>query len=309
MNGAFVFVVASILLSTWTGSATALGTEICSGVIPVRGAQVHYIIEGNGVPCLVIGHAESSRLLCSLELKKHFQFVFMDLRHDARSESSLERSEITLDTYLEDIDAVSRALGLGNFIIWGHSHHAYIALKYAQKYPSKVSGIIMTACTPCDTGRSRRDEFWETDASDERKALFAQTWGEFQEQRPKMTREERRVPQLVAMAPKLLYDPKDTLSLRKVGEKLVNRMYVYLHYQLEILKDYDLAEESEQVAAPVFLVLGRYDYIAPYALWNDERKFALPNLSYHLFPKSGHFPQIEESELFDRKLIEWIRDQ
>lgn len=242
---ASVLVVVSSLLSSCTVAATAPEIQVSSGFVPVESAQLHYIVEGKGIPCLVIGHAKSSRLLCSQELKKHFQFAFVDLRHDARSESSLERSEITLDTYLEDIDAVSRALGLGNFMIWGHSHHAYVALKYAQKYPSGVSGIIMTACTPCDVGRSNRDEFWEADASDERKALFAQTWGEFQKQRSAMTREERRVPQLVAMAPKLLYDPMDTRSLSKVGEELVNRMYVYLHYQLEILKEYDLAEESE----------------------------------------------------------------
>jgi pimeloyl-ACP methyl ester carboxylesterase len=44
----------------------------------------------------------------------------------------------------------------------------------------------------------------------------------------------------------------------------------------------------------------------PYFLW-DDRKGILPNLSYNLFEKSGHFPMVEERELFDKRLVEWIR--
>jgi proline iminopeptidase len=311
MKDAFGLIGLSILIVA--GSSPVMAED--SGIVPVEGARLHYIVEGKGIPCLVIGHAESSRLLCSQDLRDHFRFVFTDLRHDIRSQSSVGLSEITLDTYLEDIDAVSNSLGLVSFVIWGHSHHAYVAFKYAQKHPRKVSGVIMTACTPCDMNRSRRDEFWEADASDERKALFAQTWGEFQKLRSEVTAEERRerpeMPRgpVLAMAARLLSDPTNTLSLAKIARSLRNDRNVYLHYQLEILKDYDLAEESEPVAAPVFLGLGRYDYIAPYTLWNNERRAAFPNLTYHLFSKSGHFPQIEEPELVDSKLIEWIGNQ
>jgi len=319
MKNAFVLSCASIVLLAV--SSGLMADHETAGIAAVEGAQLHYIVEGKGTPCLVIGHAESSRLLCSQDLQDHFRFVFTDLRHDIRSDSSLELSQVTLDTYLDDINAVSRSLGLVRFIIWGHSHHAYLAFRYAQKYPGTVASIIMTACSPCVMNLSRQNEFWEADASDERKALFAQTWGEFQKQRSEMTVEERRArrergerPEMprgpvVAMAAKLLYHPTDTLPLTKIAEKMRNDRKVYLHYQLEILKDYDLAEESEPVVVPVFLALGRYDYIAPYILWNDERRAALPNLTYHLFSKSGHFPQIEESELFDSKLIEWINSQ
>jgi len=76
----------------------------------------------------------------------------------------------------------------------------------------------------------------------------------------------------------------------------------------EIFKNYDIAKRPGRVATPVFLALGRYDYLCPYFLW-DDRKDVLPNLSYNLFEKSGHFPMVEEQELFDKKLIEWIKGQ
>lgn len=276
-----------------------------SGVVLVEGAELHYVIEGNGYPCLVIGHAESYRLLLSRRLRNHFQFTFMDLRHDARSKSSLDVSKITLDTYLDDIDAVSRALGLGRFAIFGHSHHAYVALQYARKYPKKISHVIMTGCAPCDILHSRRDEFWESDASDERKALFAQKWDKFLKQRPKIPTKEQEAASLIAMAPKLLWDLTENLAFVEAAKAVHNSRDVYLHYQLVILRDYDIAEEGGRITAPVFLALGRYDYVAPYILW-EERRGALPNIFCNLFYRSGHFPMFEEQELFDDKLIEWI---
>ncbi len=113
-----------------------------SGVVLVEGAGLHYLIEGKGTPCLVLGHLESERRILSQELRDHFRFVFMDLRHDARSSSSLEISKITLDTYLDDIDKVRRTLSLDVAAVFGHSIHSYIALEYARKYPKNTSHVI-----------------------------------------------------------------------------------------------------------------------------------------------------------------------
>ena len=43
----------------------------------------------------------------------------------------------------------------------------------------------------------------------------------------------------------------------------------------------------------------------PFNIWDGERA-KIPNLSYHLFDESGHYPMLEEQELFDRLLLDWI---
>ena len=118
-----------------------------------------------------------------------------------------------------------------------------------------------------------------------------------------MSPKERQVTTYVAMTPKLLFDPRGDLST--IVNAFDNDRAVFLHYQTSILKDYDIIE-GPAISTPVFLALGRYDYISPYILW-DDRKDVLLNLSYNLFEKSGHFPMVEEQELFDKKLIEWIK--
>lgn len=289
------------------GAKTAKGVsqqEETSGIVSVEGAELHYVIEGKGTPCIVLGHSESARRIWSQELKSHFRFVFMDLRHDAQSKSSLEISKITLDTYLDDIDKVRRTLGLDKTAVLGHSHHGLIALEYARKYPQNTTHVVMTGCTPY-TAWGAGNEFWESDASDERKMTFKQNWERLpQNVLAQLSPKERQVKTYVAMTPKLLYDPKGDLSY--IVDAFDNDKDVFLHYQLVILKDYDIAKKPGRVETPVFLAIGRYDYVSPYYLW-DDRKDVLPSLSYNLFEKSGHFPMLEEQELFDKRLIEWIK--
>src|SRR4030043_1258436 len=289
------------------GAKTAKGVsqqEETSGVVSVEGAELHYVIEGKGTPWLGLGHSESARRILSQELRNHFRFVFMDLRHDARSNSSLEISKITLDTYLDDIDKVRRTLGFDKAVVFGHSIHSYIALEYARKYPKNTSHVVMTGNTPYLVS-GVGDEFWESDASAERKAILKQNLEKITEDElSQMSPKGRVIKTYMAITPKLFFDP--TYDLSWIYKVVESNQDIANHLFRVIFKDYDIAKRPGRVEAPVFLAIGRYDYLCPYFTW-DERKDVLPNLSYNLFEKSGHFPMVEEQELFDKKLIDWIK--
>lgn len=280
-------------------------SQVTSGVVSVAGAELHYVIEGKRTPCLVLGHSESQRRILAQRLREHFKFVFMDLRPDAQSHSSLDISRITLDTYLDDIEKVRSTLGLDRTAIFGHSIHSYIALEYARKYPKRTSHVIMTGNTPYRIAAEDAEEFWGSDASDERKMILKQNLEKMAEDElSQMSPKERVVKIYMAMTPKLFYDPRYDLSW--IYEVVESNQDIANHLFQVIFKDYDIAKRPGRVETPVFLAIGRYDYLWPYYLW-DDRKDVLPNLSYNLFEKSGHFPMVEEQELFDKKLIEWIK--
>jgi len=307
-----ILVLSLLIMSILVGCAKK-GTETtkedaqhqeASGVVSVEGAELHYIIEGKGIPCIGLGHSESQRRILSQELRNHFRWVFMDLRHDAQSNSSLEISKITLDTYLDDIDKVRRTLGLDKTAVFGHSIHSLIALEYARKYPKNTTHVVMSGFTPYSLA-GVADEFWESDASSERKMILKQNMEKIAEDElSRMPSKERVVKTYMAMAPKLFYDP--TYDLSWIYEVVESNQDIARHLFQVIFKDYDIAKRPGRVETPVFLAIGRYDYLCPYFIW-DDRKDVLPNLSYNLFEKSGHFPMVEEQELFDKKLIEWIK--
>jgi proline iminopeptidase len=189
-------------------------------------------------------------------------------------------------------------------VVFGHSIHSYIALEYARKYPKNTSHVVMTGNTPYRIA-GVADKFWESDASAERKMILKQNWEKITEDElSQMSSKDRVVKTYMAMTPKLFYDPMYDLSW--IYEVVESNQDIANHLFKVIFKDYDIAKRPGRVETPVFLAIGRYDYLWPYFLW-DDRKDVLPNLSYNLFEKSGHFPMVEEQELFDKKLIEWIK--
>ena len=57
---------------------------------------------------------------------------------------------------------------------------------------------------------------------------------------------------------------------------------------------------------PVWLGLGRYDFlVAPPSSWDRVRPH-LRDLTVRVFERSGHTPQYEEAERFDAELLAWL---
>ncbi|MNU02368.1 hypothetical protein D3C72_2460510 [compost metagenome] len=56
----------------------------------------------------------------------------------------------------------------------------------------------------------------------------------------------------------------------------------------------------------MLLALGRHDYlVGPESAWDAYReRFA--DLTVKVFERSGHTPQLEESDQFDAELLRWL---
>lgn len=279
--------------------------EKTSGSVTVDGIEFHYYIEGAGKPLLVVGDALPPARATSDELRKHFMFVIMDSRMNIPSERQTAIENITMETLVDDIEAVRTELNLDDVCVLGHSIFGILALEYARKYPEHVSFVIMHATPPYwgDRAINAQNEYWEAEASHERKEIYKQNWEDVTEDSmSKLDPSEARIQWYILETPRAWHDPtydcswilKDVYWNTEFWDQLFD----------VIMVDYDLARGGT-VETPVFLAIGKSDYAVPYYLWDDERE-KLPNLSYNLFEKSGHYPMLEEQELFDKKLIEWI---
>jgi proline iminopeptidase len=281
-------------------------TDKTSGVVSVKGAKLRYVIEGDGIPCIVIGSSIYYPRTFSPLLREHLKLIFVDTRHYVPSDTTFSVEEVDLDTYLDDIEQVRKELNLNKIVVMGHSVHSLLAYEYAQKYPQNTSHVIMIGSFP--VGGEKRsnasDEFWETDASDRRKTIQKENMEKLSEylQNDISEGEEFKLDYIYS-APKYWSDP--TYDCSWIWEGI--NLNVDVMYQLfgAIFNDYEITNDSNVVTTPVFLALGRFDYIAPYYLWDDVKN-NISNLSYNLFEKSGHTPQLEEHALFDKKLLEWI---
>ncbi|MDA9505041.1 hypothetical protein XI09_10115 [Bradyrhizobium sp. CCBAU 11386] len=114
------------------------------------GVRLAYSVVGNG-PFLLksanwINHLE---LDWELPLYRHL-FVGLTKRHklvryDARGNglSDWDQSELSLDAWVNDMEAVADAVGLERFPIFGFSQGCAVSIAYAVRHPERVSKLIL----------------------------------------------------------------------------------------------------------------------------------------------------------------------
>ena len=298
--------ISSVLTRDGLAEADTAMNSPSSGVISVKGAKLHYVIEGAGIPCIVVGSSIMYPRLYPKELREHFRLVFLDMPHFVPSEDGFDINQITVDSYAADIEQTRSTLNLGTIVIMGHSIHGDIALEYARRYPEHVSRVVIIGSPPVGMAELTKvaQLFWDIDASPERKETLKTNWEKAggTETVAKLPPGQVFVKTYVTNGPKYWYVPTYDATWIWAGMDPNAKVTAHL---FDLFKTYNLKQGPGEIKAPVFLALGRYDYVVPYTSW-DGQKEKLPNLSYNLFEKSGHTPQLEESALFAQKLLKWL---
>jgi proline iminopeptidase len=286
---------------------TEIKTEVSSGTITVDDFKLHYIVEGEGIPCMVVGSHIFWPRTFSKELRNHLRLVFADCRFFAPSDEEIDISKLSIDTFVDDVEQVRKALGIERMAVLGHSALGVLALEYGKKYPEHTSHVIMIGTPPNVNEEYQKlvDEFWESDASDERKTIWENRRRELtDEYLSKVSPFEAWSLRYINSSPWYWFNPEYDCSW--LWEGLDGNMELIDYFFETLLNEYEASKGLDQLNLPVFIAMGRYDYAVPYHSW-DNVKDKFQNLSYPVFEKSGHYPMLEEWELFDKKFLDWIK--
>ncbi|WP_457582616.1 alpha/beta fold hydrolase [Ensifer canadensis] len=264
-----------------------------------------YCIEGSGTPLLVVGSAVYYPRTFSRRLRQRTKLHFIDHRGFAPAHAAYTRDDISFDVVLDDVERMRRHLGLDRFAILGHSGHGYVALEYAKRHPQNVSHVIMVGTGPSHSvdHMTLADRRWEEMVAPERKAILERAMAELGADiaaRP----EERFKSLLIRLGAKSWHLPAfDPAPLWR--DVTVNNP-VFDHLWGEVFRDIDIRNGLDRLAMPVLLALGQCDYlVAPAETWDAYRR-DFPDLTVRMFEKSGHTPQLEESDLFDKTLLAFL---
>jgi proline iminopeptidase len=282
-------------------------SEADTGSIEAGQFRLRYRIEGAGAPAIVIGSSIYYPRAFSQNLRKHLRLVFLDHRGFAPSPGPVENSEFELDKLLDDVERARRALGLGRIVVIGHSGHAFMALEYAKKYPENVSHVVMIGIAPDLSAASDEatEQYWRDSVSPERKAVLEENLRRLpDEELAKLPPDQQFIKSYVRDGPRIWYDPRFDSSPLWEGVELNIDMMNYVWGT--VFRDIDITEGLDTFDRPVFLALGRYDFlVAPPSSWNPIRS-KFQNLTVRVFERSGHTPQYEEATLFDEELLRWL---
>lgn len=273
--------------------------------INIDGFRLQYIEKGFGIPILVIGSSLYYPQLFSETLYKTFQFIFLDHRGFVKPSRPLKPEDYTLDEILDDIELVRETLRLTDFIILGHSGHAFIALEYAKKYPEHVTRVILLNSAPTNSQERRHKSFlyfYET-ANPERKIQYEKNMALLPndiQQDP----ERRFAHMCIRMGAQSFYDYK--FDATHMWKDVYTNMPILDFLWGETFGELNLIQSLAEFKKPVFIGLGRYDYlVGPVSLW-DEVDDMYENVKKVVFEQSGHNPMFEEPLCFHRELINWM---
>jgi proline iminopeptidase len=142
-----IFTVIIIFFGSCT-STPALHPQ--QGYVSVKGGKVWYRVFGNGnkTPIMMLhgGPGGTSRSFYQFAaIGNERPVIIFDQLGGGRSDSTSDTSILKVDNFIEQVEAVRKALHLNSFYLHGHSWGTALALEYYLKYPKAVKGIIFNS--------------------------------------------------------------------------------------------------------------------------------------------------------------------
>ena len=276
------------------------------GSVQRAGVTLRYLVEGSGIPVLVIGSSVFCPRTFSRRLREECTLAFADLRHFGESGPGSSAGEVRFDGYAEDVERLRAAIGFEKAVLLGHSHHGCMALEYARRHPDRVTHVVTIATPPVSVERTIAGgaAYWAQHASMERKAVLKGNRQALEQEHPgEAAPADAFVRRYVADGPRYWYDPY--YDAAPLWEGVPINMAGISAFR-GLFTDHELGWDPWEMPAPVLVVTGRYDYVVPPTLW-DTVLPGLPRVTHHHFENSGHTPQLEEPERFDAVLLGWLR--
>jgi pimeloyl-ACP methyl ester carboxylesterase len=130
--------------------------------IAANGLDVHYTVEGEGPPLVLLHGATSSAVEDWSNqrplFRQHFTLYLVDARGHARTRAHTGIDALdgwSRDTLVDDMGAFADAMGLERFHVAGFSMGAMTALTYATRHPERLLSAVIAGISPEREPRSR----------------------------------------------------------------------------------------------------------------------------------------------------------
>ena len=275
-------------------SAQELGQE---GYADSDGVKIHYVTTGKG-PLVVMLHGFPDYWYTWRDqipvLAKHFQVVAVDLRGYNKSDQPEGVANYAVDKLVGDVAAVVKHFKHDKAVIVGHDWGGFIAWSFAMKHPDQTDRLIVLNL-PHPKGLMRE---LANNREQQKNSAYARA---FQEPNA----HKKLTPETLAFWVKEPEARKQYVEAfkRSSMEGMLN--YYKANYPREPYKD---DREFPKVKCPVLMIHGLDDqYLLPGAL-NDTWKWLEKDLTLVTVPKAGHFVHRDATEVVNKAMLRWLRE-
>ena len=205
--------------------------------------DLNYKVEGNGKSLIFI-HGLSDNLLywefLAANLKDDYEVIRFDLR--GHGESELGDDEITIGSYVEDLNDLLDELNVSNANLIGFSLGGAIALDYTLKYPNKVDSLVMMSSF------CKADEHLEG-IFDQFKNALNISFEDFYDLILPMV-----------LCPEIIEDNHDELEMLKEAASKIANTEAYIK-AIDAFGDFNVENDLSNIDVPTLILAGKYDEI------------------------------------------------
>lgn len=282
-------------------------SELPSIPVKVRGEEYFIHVDGNGdMPVFSIGIGSHMQMTLSKKLKEFITVYSSDL-YWVHNKKLQHPESLTIDDLVNDFIDVLEQLKLKNCILIGFSCYGILALEIAKKMPSQIKGVILVSTPPTwnEEVIARAQMHFNQHASHERKLNDAKRKEHF----AKIRKPNESIVSINAYEADAARYWKDFSISRELIEliwqgitaddKMIN------HFFSDLLPSHKLEVNMQKIAIPVILFAGQMDFDSiPLVLWKDfpkPRNFTIIDCG-----ETGHWPNLENPELFDGEFIKFL---
>jgi proline iminopeptidase len=271
-----------------------------------RESEIFFHTVGNGQPMLVVHGGlglDHTYLFPYLNaFADRVALIYLDLYGNGRSarpKTSKEWSELSLENWAEDLEAVREAVGAEKVLVFGHSLGGAIAQEYALRHPAHVTGLILCSTyVAFDYAELALDRALSRATLSQRDVLMGALGS------PVSTDDE--LARIFAALLPLYFHRSDHPAVRSALAMVRPSADAFNQSFNKCLPGFSSAERLPNLDVPTLVIGGDDDWIAP--VEHTVGRFAriLPKATIRLIEESGHFPFIEQPARFNRAVNEWL---
>lgn len=226
-----------------------------------------------------------------------YRVIVFDARGSGQSGGN---PPFTHEQWAADVDALREWAGAEQIVMAGGSYGGFIAMEYAIRYPDRVRALVLRDTSPDNSN----EELARANAlATTRVELDLDKFYRIMEGRVTSDEDLRECWAEILPLYDHVYDPA------AVAAKVAATPYRYQTHNwafTENMPHYDLTEQLGAIRCPTLVTVGRGDWITPVAC-SEKIVSLVPDSRLVIFEESGHSPQIEEAEKFQRVVRSFLR--
>jgi proline iminopeptidase len=230
------------------------------------------------------------------------RLLFVDLRSQGRSDPAPPETW-TLTRQAADIEALARSLGLERYAVLGHSFGAFVALQHAVDFSGRPAASVVSAGVPSARFLAGVEASLAAFEPVELRDQVATSWAR---EADAQTQEDVRS-LLADQLPFHFRDPRDP-RIEAMRASLVVGVYAPDVLRAAATGDYGAIELEDRlgtVTHPVLVLAGRHDRTCSLAA-AEAIAGGIPAAELAVFEDSGHMMFIEEQELYERTVRDFL---